>query len=104
LCFYNWKVSAGNQCAATPVFVEGKSSTVLPNTNASTINVFPTITNDLVFIDGLSDQYNIQLFDEVGNNVGFKLEKVGDRHQIRISKKGIFLLKINDTIYKIIKQ
>lgn len=104
LCFYNWKVSAGNQCAATPVFVEGKSSTALPNTNASTINVFPTITNDLVYIDGLSDQYNIQLFDEVGNNVGFKLEKVGDRHQMRISKKGIFLLKVNDTIYKIIKQ
>lgn len=104
LCFYNWKISSGNQCAATPVFIEGKSTTSVINSATSAIRVFPTISNDLVYIEGLPTQHKIQLFNEAGNAIGFTIEKNGEQHQIRIADKGVFFLKINDDIFKLIRK
>jgi hypothetical protein len=107
LFFYDWKVSAGNNCAAAPVFVEGKADTDVRNVKESGLKVFPSLTNDFTKVCGLSGSEIIEVFDEFGNLIRCKIDKEADCATVSFEYAGVYFLKISDKgmtqIFKIVK-
>lgn len=107
LFFYDWKVSVGNNCAAAPVFVEGKANTDVRNVKESGLKVFSSLSNDFAKVCGLSGSELIEVFDELGNSVRCKVDKEAGCATVVFECAGVYFLKISDKgmtqIFKIVK-
>jgi hypothetical protein len=72
----------------------------------STIKLYPNPTHDIVYIDGLPENktYTIQVFDMLGKLIETK--SIENKGELDLSNYnvGVYIIRINDVVYRIIKQ
>lgn len=97
LFFYNWKISAGNVCAATPVLLRNVSATAVTEVTDATIDVHPKFTDGELNIDGMRGRATVTIFSANGK----KVLSLKSRHphmylNVETWKAGIYMLIIED--------
>ena len=69
LALYNWRISAGNICARTPVLLEPLQTTLGDYVKTGKLDVYPTFTDGDLFIEGLKGDTKIVLFNSKGKKM-----------------------------------
>lgn len=100
---YNWRVSAGNPCAATPVVVtlapsDPSCSVTSKTKSVENISISPNPSHGLV-------HFNVPSKWVLLNPTGNVLER-GEGNSIDLSRydHGIYFLKVNDKTFKLMKE
>lgn len=96
LFFYDWKISAGNNCAAAPVYAEGRASSSAQRAVAGRLTVFPNLTDDFTKVCGLDGTERIEVFDELGKGVRCKIERGAGCAVVHLEEAGVYCLKVSD--------
>lgn len=69
-----------------------------------TISVSPNPTSNILFIEGLNDgKHSIEIFDYTGKSV-LKQDLLGNKIDMSLFKPGVYFLKINKRVIKVVKQ
>ncbi|MBR4971320.1 MAG: T9SS type A sorting domain-containing protein, partial [Paludibacteraceae bacterium] len=107
LALYNWRISAGNICARTPVLLSPSQSTQISAHKVNKIDVYPTFTDGDLFIEGLSGESKITLYNSKGKKMIVRKQK-SDKAYFSLANfaNGEYLLQIemNEVkTYKILK-
>lgn len=101
LYFYNWRVSVGNVCAATPVIAKGISSeSALPSVEANGITLFPTETAGEVYLSSVPENAQIIIFDELGRRVKYTIAQEEGYYKIEVEGKGMHHLLLYTPTWK----
>lgn len=69
LALYNWRISAGNTCARTPVLLSPNVTTNTEMVETTEIDVYPTFTDGDLFIEGLNPGAKITIFSSNGKKM-----------------------------------
>lgn len=75
LALYDWRVSTGNHCAATPVLLSPASGTQSGEVEQNGIVVYPTQVEDYLFVEGLSGDAKITIYNSLGAKMLYKQSK-----------------------------
>lgn len=99
--FFNWVISVGTNCARTPVHAvytpNSGCVTVIQNPESNNVKLYPNPTSDIVYF---SEELAFKLYD----NQGILLLE-GQDGFVNISSlhKGVYTLKTNKGIYRLMK-
>jgi hypothetical protein len=95
LGLYNWRISAGNICARTPVLLSPLQSTQNQANIATQIDVYPSFTDGDLFIEGLDGETKITLYNSKGKRMIVRKQK-GDKAYFSLANfaNGEYLLQI----------
>jgi len=95
LALYNWRISAGNICARTPVLLSPLQSTQNQTSEATQIDVYPSFTDGDLFIEGLDGEAKITLYNSKGKRMIVRKQK-GDKAYFSLANfaNGEYLLQI----------
>lgn len=77
-------------------------SNIEVKTSNSEIKIYPNPSSDMIYIKGVSPNEEIEIVDVTGRNVLIK--KYNDGLNISDLQRGIYLIKINNVNYKVIKE
>lgn len=69
LYFYNWRITVGNVCAATPVYFHGKELTFRSDIRQNKIDVYPKYTDGELNIDGIEGKAKVSVFSSNGKKI-----------------------------------
>ena len=85
LYFFNWRVTAGNHCARTPIRLTGTGGTGLTETASKKISCYPSAADRIVNISGLTQPTEAVLYDI--NGILIKQQTVSpDRSWLQVDK------------------
>ena len=97
LAVYDWRVSTGNHCAATPVLLSPLGGTKNMDAENGNIVVYPTRVEDNLYIEGLNGDTKVTIFNSLGVKKMYKQTKT-DKMQISLSQwpNGEYILQIEE--------
>lgn len=97
LAVYDWRVSTGNHCAATPVLLSPLGGTKNMDAEHGNIVVYPTRVEDNLYIEGLNGDTKVTIFNSLGVKKMYKQTKT-DKMQISLSQwpNGEYILQIEE--------
>jgi hypothetical protein len=75
LALYDWRVSTGNHCAATPVLLSPVAGTQSGDVEQNGIVVYPTQVEDYLFVEGLNGDAKITIYNSIGAKMFYKQTK-----------------------------
>jgi hypothetical protein len=75
LALYDWRVSTGNHCAATPVLLSPVAGTQSGDVEQNGIVVYPTQVEDYLFVEGLNGDAKITIYNSLGAKMFYKQTK-----------------------------
>ena len=97
LYFYDWRVSCGNVCAATPVFLKRVESTSAPMTKDDHLSIYPKYTDGDLYIEGLSGKSSIIIYSPNGKKmVSRRLRQPNAYFYVGEWRAGLYMVVIED--------
>lgn len=108
LYFYNWRVSCGNVCAATPVLLRNVEQVSSTETFNGSLKIYPKYTDGDLHIDGLTGKSIITIYSPTGRKMLYRRMKQSNVYfYIRDWSTGVYMIVIEDEIgasyYQIMK-
>lgn len=109
LAVYDWRVSTGNHCAATPVLLSPSNETNNEDMEQMDIVVFPTHVENDIYIEGLSGESKVTIFNALGAKMMYKQTK-SDKLHLSIAQwvAGEYIVQIENgadvRIVKVVKK
>lgn len=97
LYFYDWRVSCGNVCAATPVLLRNTGTVSSPSVKDDHLTIYPKYTDGDLYIEGLSGKSTIRIFAPNGKKmISRRLKQPNAYFYLNDWKAGIYMIVIED--------
>ena len=97
LFFYNWRITAGNYCARTPILLTGTNEVGLSEATSESWSLYPTVTQNDFYLEGLKDNSIVSVYSELGKLVFYQKT---DRTQLKVSLSnlsvGVYTVVVDD--------
>ena len=95
LFFYNWRISSGNTCAATPVLLKNNDATDYTTVSYAGTKVYPKFTDGELFIEGLPASAQVNINTTSGKKMLSKKTKQQTIHFLLTEwKNGSYIVEI----------
>lgn len=97
LYFYNWKISVGNTCAATPVMLKPIEKSEFFETKVDRVSIYPKYTDGDLHIEGLCGKSQITIIAPSGYKVLSRRMKQSNAYfYVSEWKSGTYMILIED--------
>lgn len=97
LYFYNWRISVGNTCAATPVSLKKQTVSAVSLVQKSKIEVYPKFTDGDLHIDGLTGKSRITIFNCSGRKKLYRNMKQENAYfSVAEWNSGAYVIQVED--------
>lgn len=97
LYFYNWRISVGNTCAATPVSLKKQTVSDVSLVQKSKIEVYPKFTDGDLHIDGLTGKSRITIFNCSGRKKLYRNMKQENAYfNVMEWNSGAYVIQVED--------
>lgn len=102
LFFYNWKITAGNSCAATPVYINVDKVSSIPLiksiVDSPSLKVYATQNHrDFIVEEGVKKigKNSLHVYDSMGHTCQFSITNVPQGYKITLPHKGVYIVNAN---------